>query len=92
MILAAIAVWLILINLIAWAFFEQDKYAARVGRQRISENTLLMLAFLGGSPGALAAQQILRHKTRKQPFKLMLYLIAAFQAAVVGLFLLLSVF
>ncbi|MDQ0323256.1 uncharacterized membrane protein YsdA (DUF1294 family) [Pararhizobium capsulatum DSM 1112] len=33
------------------------------------ESTLLWLAIAGGSLGALTAQQVLRHKTRKEPFR-----------------------
>ncbi|MBU2135961.1 MAG: DUF1294 domain-containing protein, partial [Alphaproteobacteria bacterium] len=54
----------------------------------IPERTLLTMAAIGGSPGALAAQQILRHKTRKQPFGARLASIVGVQA--VGLALILS--
>ncbi len=36
-----------------------------------------MLAFVGGSPGAIIAQQRLRHKTRKQPIRAQFILIAS---------------
>ena len=38
------------------------------------------MALLGGSVGALLAQQILRHKTRKEPFATKLRLIAFLHA------------
>ena len=47
---------------------------------RIPEKTLLRLAILGGTSGAMAAQQLLRHKTRKEPFRTQLWLIAGIQA------------
>jgi uncharacterized membrane protein YsdA (DUF1294 family) len=56
-------------NLLAFALYFLDKTAARNGHRRISERTLLMLAFLGGSIGAVAAQKLLRHKTQKEPFR-----------------------
>ncbi|MEO9875743.1 MAG: DUF1294 domain-containing protein [Anderseniella sp.] len=72
--------WLILyitgINLITFAMFAWDKYTAIKGQWRIPEKTLLTLALVGGSPGAIFAQQRLRHKTRKQPFRARLLLIA----------------
>jgi uncharacterized membrane protein YsdA (DUF1294 family) len=35
------------------------------------------MALIGGALGAVAAQQMLRHKTRKEPFRTRLWLIAA---------------
>ena len=57
------------LNLFVFSIYFLDKEAARHGRRRISERTLLTLALIGGSLGAVAAQQILRHKTRKEPFR-----------------------
>lgn len=82
--------WLIIggyflfINAVSFGLFVTDKSAAERGEWRIAESTLLLAAFMGGSIGAIAAQQILRHKTRKQPFRMMLYTIAAIQFVAVG--------
>ncbi len=67
--LAAIA---IVHNLVVFGIYWHDKQAARNGGWRVKESTLLLLAFAGGGPGALAAQRLLRHKTRKPPFNLAL--------------------
>jgi uncharacterized membrane protein YsdA (DUF1294 family) len=40
-----------------------------VGAWRTAENRLHVLALLGGWPGALIAQQVLRHKSRKASFR-----------------------
>lgn len=77
---AALA-YLAAINLAAFVVMAWDKACARQGVRRIPERTLLTLAAAGGSPGAIAAQRALRHKTRKQPFARQLGLILAVQAA-----------
>lgn len=55
----------------AAAFFAYwlDKRASKNERWRIPESRLHLLSLLGGWPGALVAQRVLRHKTRKQPFQ-----------------------
>lgn len=57
------------INLICYWMYKQDKQAAQAGERRVPENTLHILSFLGGWPAAWLAQQQLRHKTQKQPFR-----------------------
>ncbi len=59
--------------------FGWDKICAVNGWRRVPENTLLILALAGGTVGAIAGQQIMRHKTRKQPFRTYLYTIAGLQ-------------
>lgn len=49
--------------------YALDKSAARSGQYRIPERSLHMVSLLGGWPGALIAQQVLRHKTTKQGFR-----------------------
>jgi uncharacterized membrane protein YsdA (DUF1294 family) len=71
--------FLALINLWTVIRFWQDKQRAIAGERRISEGDLLGLALIGGSPGALLARQLFRHKTRKQPFSTYLYLILVSQ-------------
>jgi uncharacterized membrane protein YsdA (DUF1294 family) len=56
-------------SLVAFAAYGIDKSAARRGATRISEQTLLLLGLVGGWPGALVAQQLFRHKTRKRSFR-----------------------
>ncbi len=79
---------LVLINLWTMLAFWRDKRRAMAGMRRLPETDLLVLALAGGSPGALLARRLLRHKTRKQPFSTRLFLIAAIQAgAAAGLIL-----
>lgn len=46
-----------------------DKSAARNHQWRISEAKLHLLGLIGGWPGALLAQQVLRHKSKKESFR-----------------------
>ena len=75
--------YIVLINLSAYIAFYFDKKLAQANERRISKSTLLSLAFFGGSGGAILAQQQFRHKTRKQPFKSHLYLIAVLHVGLV---------
>ena len=82
----ASALVLLALNLFTMLRFWQDKQRAIAGERRIPEADLLTLALFGGSPGAFAARWLFRHKTRKQPFSMRLFLIAAVQAgALIGL-------
>ncbi|MBD9371890.1 DUF1294 domain-containing protein [Rhizobium sp. ARZ01] len=72
---------LLLLNLTTFLVFWWDKEAARAGEWRVQERTLLGLALVGGSLGAVLAQRLLRHKTRKEPFRSILRLIIGCQLA-----------
>lgn len=76
------AVGLALVNLLTWTAFALDKRSAIRGGRRVPERSLLWLAALGGSPAALVARQMLRHKTRKQPFGAVLLAIVCLQVLV----------
>lgn len=56
------------LSVIAFLVYCFDKSAAVSGRWRTPEQTLHLLSLAGGWPGALVAQQVLRHKTSKQSF------------------------
>ena len=64
-----------------------DKSAARKGNWRTPESTLLLLGLAGGWPGAVLAQQWLRHKSSKTSFQWKFYLTVVLN---LGLFLYLS--
>ena len=70
-------------NLFVFLLYWWDKEAAKNGEWRIRESTLLWLAFLGGSAGAVCAQRLLRHKTRKEPFRSILITIIIVQIGLV---------
>ena len=64
-----VLLFIMLMNGMSYWFYAQDKEAAKNGDRRVPENTLHVLSFLGGWPAAGLAQQKLRHKTQKQPFR-----------------------
>ncbi len=72
----------LIVNLATVLAFARDKQFAVERGRRIRESTLLWLAAIGGSPGALWARRHYRHKTRKQPFGMRLELIAMAQAGI----------
>ncbi|MFW3613159.1 DUF1294 domain-containing protein, partial [Billgrantia antri] len=73
-----------LLSVITFAMYGIDKAAAGKGRRRISEATLLFVGLIGGWPGALVAQRLFRHKTRKQPFQAIFWCGVVVNFVVVG--------
>ena len=58
-----------------------DKSAARAGRWRTTENTLLLCGLACGWPGAVLAQQWLRHKSGKTAFLVKFWLTVVLNVA-----------
>ena len=61
--------YLVAINVVTFVIYGADKWKARRGRWRIPEAALLWLAVLGGSPAALLAMWLFRHKTKHNKFR-----------------------
>ena len=61
-------------SLITFVVYAVDKSAARKGAWRTQESTLHLLSLAGGWPGALVAQQKLRHKSKKHSFRAVFWL------------------
>ena len=57
------------ISIVTYLVYWSDKAAAQHGRWRARESSLLFLGLAGGWPGAVVAQRVLRHKTRKSSFQ-----------------------
>ena len=64
----------LLLSLITFFLYQQDKTKAKNDEWRTPENKLHFFSLIGGWPGALIAQRWLRHKSRKQSFRLAFYL------------------
>jgi len=64
--------------------YARDKSAARNARRRTPENTLHLLALAGGWPGAMLAQQLLRHKSSKPSFRAGFWCTVVVNCAILG--------
>ena len=73
------------INVLTFFVYGVDKWNAKQGKWRISETTLLMLAVVGGTIGALLGMQVWHHKTKHLKFKYGLPLIFLAQIALIAL-------
>ena len=86
--------YLIVINVVTFTVYGIDKLKAKQGSScrasdhrssgRISEATLLILAVIGGSIGALLGMKVWRHKTMHKKFKYGLPLILIIQIILIG--------
>ena len=79
----ALLYYLIVINIVTFLVYGIDKWKAKQGSWRISEATLLILAVIGGSIGALLGMKVWRHKTMHKKFKYGLPLILLVQIALI---------
>ncbi|MBR4525041.1 MAG: DUF1294 domain-containing protein [Bacteroidales bacterium] len=73
--------YLLGINLLTFFVYGIDKWKAKRDRWRIPEATLLMLAALGGSVGALLGMSVFHHKTKHKKFLIGVPLILLAQLA-----------
>lgn len=79
--------YILIINVIAFAAYGIDKQKAVKKEWRISEDTLIGLALIGGSVGALLGMKCFHHKTRKKKFSVGIPLIFILQIGIVIYFL-----
>ena len=73
--------YLLLISAISCAVCIYDKWAARRGKRRIRESTLMWLCVLGGSVVMFTVMKIIHHKTRHVKFMVGIPLIIMAQVA-----------
>ncbi len=77
--LNAILIYLLIINCITFFTFGYDKDAAYKNNRRVTERTLFILTFIGGTVGGLLGMKIFHHKTSKTSFIVVFYSIVIFQ-------------
>jgi len=69
---------------VAFLAYAIDKSAARGNRWRTEEGTLHLFGLIGGWPGALLAQNFLRHKSRKMSFQVAFWITVALNCGALG--------
>jgi len=79
-----IVLFYLVASILTLAFYCNDKFAAENRSWRTPESTLQMFALLGGWPGALIAQNLLRHKISKSAFMTQFWLMVFIN--VIGLY------
>ncbi len=80
-----IILYIIAVNILTYTLYAYDKKAAINHQWRVKESMLHCVMFVGGTIGAIVAQQRLRHKTRKQSFRTVFYLLILLQLIFLGL-------
>lgn len=77
--------WLYIgMSVLSLIIYALDKSAAKKGGQRTPEKTLHLLSLGGGWPGAMYAQQLLRHKSSKKSFRVVFWLTVVINIAALG--------
>lgn len=78
-----LVIYLIVINILTFIVYGIDKAAAKAHKRRVRISTLLLLAAIGGSLGALLGMSIFRHKTKKWYFVFPVPLMLVAQAVII---------
>ena len=76
-------IYLLIVNLTAFFLYGIDKKRAIKQKWRSSEKTLILIAVIGGSVGAICGMQVFRHKTKHIKFKFGLPAILIVQLGIV---------
>ncbi len=80
-VLAAVGIGYAVMSAATLIVYVLDKRAARRGDRRTPEATLHLLELLGGWPGALVAQRLIRHKNAKVGYQVVFWLIVVIHVA-----------
>ena len=81
-----IVVYLVAVNVITFFLYAIDKWKAKRSKWRIPEDTLLGLAVIGGSIGALLGMKIWHHTTMHKKFRFGIPAIIIIQLLFIGYF------
>jgi len=83
--IATVGIYLLVINTLTFLTYGYDKTAAVKNHRRIPENKLHLMELIGGSPAAMIAQLVFRHKTKKGSFQIVFWAIVVVQVFMVGM-------
>jgi len=72
-------------SIITYSAYARDKTAAQNAHRRIPESKLHLMSLIGGWPGALIAQALFRHKTRKLSFLIRYWLTVIVNCIALGM-------
>jgi len=82
-----IYIYLFIFSVITFLLFGIDKYKAvkysRDDVNRISEKTLLLWSFLGGTIGSIAGMILFRHKIKKVSFLIKFFVVLLVQFGII---------
>ena len=81
------AIYLIGINILTFLIFGADKWKAKRDKWRIPEDTLIWLAIVGSSVGALLGMYLFMHKTKHRKFQIGIPVILLVQAGLLYFFI-----
>ena len=85
--ISVFAIYLIGINILTFLIYGVDKWKAKRDKWRIPEDTLIWLAIVGGSVGALLGMYLFRHKTKHKKFLIGIPVILLVQAGLLYFFI-----
>ena len=77
-------IYFVVISLVSVIITVYDKKAAKIGKRRIRESTLLLLSALGGSLAMYITMKKIRHKTKYKKFMIGIPVIMILQAGVIA--------
>ena len=68
-----LAIVYLAMSVVTFCAYGWDKFKAKRGKWRTPEKTLHLLELCCGWPGAILAQRLLRHKSYKKSFRIVLW-------------------
>ncbi len=80
-----IVTYFLSINITTFCIYGYDKKIASSSWVRVPEKLLHALSLAGGSPGALIAQRLFRHKTVKSSFQIVYWSIVCIQLVIIAI-------